>query len=85
MVIQPGQIEMVIQPGQSPDCNANYLGLYNSLDSKFRATRPYDTDGLHSCVENIFRAYPAETLNSIFDATMGVMRKINASDGDNVY
>ena len=79
------EIEMVIQLGQSPDCNANDLGFYNSLDSKLPATRPYDTDALHSCEENMFKANPAETLNLIFDTKMSLMCKINAVDGDNVY
>jgi hypothetical protein len=79
------EIEMVIQPGQSLDCNANDLGFYNSLDSMLPATRPYDTDQLHLCVARKFKDYPAEKLTSIFDSKMGIMRKIHAADGDNVY
>jgi hypothetical protein len=73
---------MVIQPGQSPDCNANDLGFYNSIDSMLPATRPYDTDQLHSA--RMFKNYPEEKLTSIFDTKMKVMRKIHAADGDNV-
>jgi hypothetical protein len=79
------EIEMVIQPGQSPDCNANDLGFYNSIDSMLPATRPYDTDQLHLCVERMFKDYPPQKLNDIFDSKMKVMRAIHACHGDNVY
>jgi hypothetical protein len=79
------EIEVIVQPGQSPDTNCNDLGFYNSMDASMPATRPYQLDKLFKCCKDFFESYPSEKLTKIFNAKMSVIRKILAVGGDNDY
>jgi hypothetical protein len=81
----PIEIEMVVQPGQSPDTNSNDLGFYNSMDASLPPTRPYNLDDLFKLCRQFFNKHPASKLDKIFDAKMSILTKIFENDGANDY
>ena len=78
-------IEIIDQPAQSPDCNANDLGFYASIDSEMPRYRCFDLDGLFKQVERAYKEYPAEKLTKLFETKMLIMEEIIKVKGDNDY
>jgi hypothetical protein len=78
-------VELVIQPGQSPDTNCNDLGFYNSMDASLPPTRPYKLDALFNTLVQFWEAYDSNKLTLIFKKKGRILADILKVKGDNDY
>jgi hypothetical protein len=83
------RIELVLQPPQSPDTNANDLGFFNSLQTRVRKLnrqfRSLDKEKLAERVVTEFENYPPEILRKLFETKSLVLRTIYQHSGSNDF
>ena len=67
-------IEMVVQPRNSPDLNANDLAYFASMAARVNKCHVRDVDGIVKAVAEQARDYPPETLTNRFDLKSNVLK-----------
>ena len=69
------------QPAQSPDCNANDLGFYASLDSRMPKYRDFNLDKLFGQVLTEYDNYPSDMLSRLFETKSEFLKQVVLAQG----
>jgi hypothetical protein len=78
-------IEMVVQPAQSPDLNILDLGFFSSLQRRIDETDPQNLSALLDHVEDCYWSYDRDTLERVWQALFNVYNCILQEKGGNEY
>jgi hypothetical protein len=86
LTLYPGRdIEVVVQPAQSPDLNVLDLGFFSSLQRKVDKTDPDNLSALLDHVEECYWEYDPDTLERVWQALFNVYNCILQEKGGNEY
>ena len=78
-------LNVVVQPAQSPDLNADDLDFFRSLQSDVSLVVKQNRRDLLNAVEECWKAYPAEKTNSVWSCLHTSFHGVLESGGDNNY
>ena len=79
------RIQLIEQPAQSPETNANDLGFYKSIDSQLPKKRDFDPDKFEQQILDAFDAYDPKKLDAIFDMKSRVCKCLIDANGSNDF
>lgn len=81
------QISFLKQPPQSPDCNVNDLGLYNSMQTRLgrQQTKLQSTGEIMRSVKNVWAETESATIQKLFETKKMVLGKIVEARGSHDY
>lgn len=78
-------IEVVVQPAQSPDLNVLDLGFFSSLQRKVDETDPSCLAALFDHIDECYWEYDTDTLERVWQALFNVYNCILQEGGGNEY
>lgn len=78
-------MKIVQQPSNSPDCNANDLGLFTAIQSLQQRLKCKDPDELIAAVQTSFQMMEPQTLNKVFISLQCVLVEIMKVRGMNNF
>lgn len=78
-------IQLVQQPSNSPDCNANDLGLFTAIQSLQQRIQCKNPEDLIKAVQESFQIMEPQTLNKVFLSLQCVLVEIMKCKGRNNF
>lgn len=78
-------MKMVQQPANSPDCNANDLGLFTAIQSLQQRMKCKNADELIAAVHTSFQSMEPQTVNKVFLSLQCVLLEIMKVKGMNNF
>ena len=79
------KINIYTQPPNSPDCNINDLGFFNSLQAEYNTCAPSSATDILTMVDESFHKLKGDTINRIWLTYQSCLNAILDNHGHNEY